>query len=102
MKALAAALERLPPAPEPERLQRAILNLAERRESVIAAVRRRGSLPFTRLVAECRSRLEAIVTFLAVLDLLKTEELQAEQSDSFGEIILTARGRSPGAVATTA
>jgi len=41
-----------------------------------------------RIIADCKSRLEAIVTFLAVLDLLKTEDLRAEQSSSFGEIVL--------------
>jgi chromatin segregation and condensation protein Rec8/ScpA/Scc1 (kleisin family) len=32
------------------------------------------------------------VTFLAVLDLLKTEDLAADQSESFGEIRLKAQG----------
>jgi chromatin segregation and condensation protein Rec8/ScpA/Scc1 (kleisin family) len=41
-----------------------------------------------RLIADCKTRLEAIVTFLAVLDLLKTEELRAEQSVNFGYIHL--------------
>ena len=85
---LAAALERLPPEPEPERLQRVMLNVGEQRANVLNAVRRRGSLAFARIIADCKSRLEAIVTFLAVLDLLKTEDLRAEQSSSFGEIVL--------------
>ncbi len=97
--AFLSALERLPPEPEPERLQRMPVNIVERRESVLKAVRRRGSVAFARLLSECRSRLEAIVTFLAVLDLLKTEDIEAEQSESFGEIVL--RGPKSGAAATT-
>jgi segregation and condensation protein A len=100
LKALSKALERLPPSPPPERMQRPLVNLAERRESVIAAVRRRGRLGFSRLIAECRSRIEAIVTFLAVLDLLKTADLHAEQSANFGEIILHFGDHSPEAAAT--
>ena len=97
--ALAKALERLPPAPEPQRLQRSIINIAERRRDILQAVRHRGHLAFARLIADCRSRLEVIVTFLAVLELLKTEDLRAEQESSFGEIVLHI-DHSPGAEAT--
>jgi len=100
LKAFAKAIERLPPAPEPERLQRQVLNIAERRVHLLAAVRSRGSVPFTRLIADCRSRLEAIITFLAILDLLKTDDLQAEQSASFGEIVLSVPEGAPQSAAT--
>jgi segregation and condensation protein A len=93
MSALAKALERLPPAPEPERLQRQIINMAQRRTDLLSRVRRSGRVSFTRLIADCKTRLEAIVTFLAILDLLKTEDLSAEQDASFGEIVLTPGGR---------
>jgi segregation and condensation protein A len=92
MGALAKALERLPPASEPERLQRQLVNIAQRRSDLLGSVRRQGRVSFARLIADCRTRLEAIVTFLAVLDLLKTEDLQAEQDTSFGEIVLTPGG----------
>ena len=95
MTALAKALERLPPAPEPERLQRQMINIAERRQSLIGMVRRAGSVSFVRLIADCRTRLEAIVTFMAILDLLKSEDLSAEQSTSFGDILLTPGGGRP-------
>ena len=88
LKALSPALERLPPALEPQRLQRALINVGERRLMILEAVRRRGNLGFSRLIAECHSRIEAIVTFLAILDLLKTEDLRAEQSTTYGEIVL--------------
>ncbi|HWC28816.1 MAG TPA: ScpA family protein, partial [Dehalococcoidia bacterium] len=102
LAALAKALERLPPAPEPERLQRQVLNIAERRVNLLAIVRRTGSLPFTRIIAECRTRFEAIITFMAILDLMKTEDLQAEQTSAFGEIMLTTTGHSPHTAAGTA
>jgi segregation and condensation protein A len=88
LAALAKAIERIPPEPEPERLQRVVMNIGERRASILALVRRRGSLAFARLLADCKSRYEAIVTFLALLDLLKTEDVCAEQSATFGEIVL--------------
>ena len=101
LAALAKALERLPPTPEPERLQRQVLNIAERRLSLMTRVQRTGSLAFTRLIEECQSRFEAIITFLAILDLLKTEDLYAEQAASFGEIMLISRDH-PHTEATTA
>ena len=101
MGALAKALERLPPAPEPERLQRQIVNIAQRRSDLLGSIRRHGRVSFTRLIADCRTRLEAIVTFLAILDLLKTEDLRAEQESAFGEIVLTPGGAQAARGAAT-
>ena len=97
---LSKALERLPAETEPERLQRVIVNVAERREQVLAAIRLGGRASFANLIATCRTRLDAIVTFLAVLDLLKTEDIAAEQPESFGEISLRLPGAAAGAGAT--
>jgi segregation and condensation protein A len=85
---LTKALERLPPQPEPERIHRAALSIGARRETIVQALRLRGPLAFAQLIEDCRTRLEAIVTFLAVLDLLKTEDVVAEQSQAFAEIAL--------------
>ena len=94
MSALTKALERLPATPEPERLQRQIVNIAVRRFNLMGQVRRYGRVSFARLIADCQTRLEAIVTFMAILDLLKTEDLYAEQDAAFGEIVLTPAGTS--------
>lgn len=101
LAALAKALERLPPAPEPERLQRQVLNIMERRETLLSRVKRTGRLAFARLIEDCETRFEAIITFLAILDLLKTEDLRAEQESAFGEIVLTSNDH-PHTEATTA
>ena len=100
LDALSQAIERLPVAPPPERLQRALINIAERRQMIIERVRHQGRISFVGLVSDCRTRVEAVVCFLAVLDLLKTEELVAEQSDSFGEIFLHGHRPSPHAATT--
>lgn len=91
LSALSRALERLPVVVPPERLQRTLININERRRMIIDSVRRRGRVSFAGLISDCRTRLEAIVTFIAVLDLLKTEDLVAEQDGAFGEIILQPR-----------
>jgi chromatin segregation and condensation protein Rec8/ScpA/Scc1 (kleisin family) len=40
------------------------------------------------------------VTFLALLDLLKTEDLYADQDDNFSDIVLRLPGTTPGASQT--
>ncbi len=100
LNAFSAALERLPPVQEPERLKRSLINIGERRAAIVSDLRRSGSLGFSQLIADCRTRLEAIVTFLAILDLLKTEEVRADQSDAFGEIVLHTAGHRLASEAT--
>jgi chromatin segregation and condensation protein Rec8/ScpA/Scc1 (kleisin family) len=39
-------------------------------------------------VSACRSRLEVVVAFLAVLELIKSQHVQAEQAELFGDILL--------------
>jgi segregation and condensation protein A len=102
LAALAKALERLPPEPEPERLQRQVLNIVERRQTLLARVKRTGRATFLHLIEDCQTRFEAIITFLAVLDLLKTADLTAEQDAAFGEIVLIAGAEHPHTEATTA
>jgi chromatin segregation and condensation protein Rec8/ScpA/Scc1 (kleisin family) len=43
-------------------------------------------MSFTLLLEECRSRIEAIVTLLALLELLKMARLRVQQDAPFGEI----------------
>jgi segregation and condensation protein A len=53
---------------------------------LLMRARRAGRLSFTLLLEECKSRLEIIVTFLALLELLKMARLTVEQEAAFGEI----------------
>jgi segregation and condensation protein A len=43
-------------------------------------------LSFRALISECRTRVEVIVTFMAVLELLKAGECDAQQADNWGDI----------------
>lgn len=53
-------------------------------------VRRRRRLNFTRLLRRAKSRLEIIVTFLALLQLIKRRKIAVQQDRPFGEITLLA------------
>ncbi len=49
----------------------------------------RKSMSFTQLFAEARSKLEIIVTFLAMLELIKQREITVKQERKFGPIVIS-------------
>jgi segregation and condensation protein A len=88
------ALQRLP-AEEEGTINRQAVSVQEKVEEILAALAQRGRLSFRGLVSACRSRLEVVVSFLAVLELIKSNRLQAEQSELFGDIHLVALEEAP-------
>ena len=46
-------------------------------------------LHFSTLIPVLKTRLRIIVTFMAILEMLRTNQIRVEQDDTFGEIILT-------------
>ena len=90
------ALRSLPSSPAPPTVRTYPITVAEQ----LAAVRARisshrsangaanGAMPFSALLSHSRSRIEIVVTFLAVLELIKRQEIAAEQNETFGEIVL--------------
>ncbi|HEV8479722.1 MAG TPA: segregation/condensation protein A [Candidatus Eisenbacteria bacterium] len=67
---------------------------------LLQRTRRAGRMSFTLLLEECRSRIEAIVTLLALLELLKMARLRVEQGTPFGEIWVEP-APDPGSSATS-
>ncbi len=49
------------------------------------------SVTFTRLLERAQTRVEIIVTFLAILELIKRQQIRAQQDALFGEIVLARR-----------
>ena len=87
LDALNRVLARLPARTVME-LEGEAYDIEERIERIANRVRVAGNLSFETLLGECRSRLEMIVTFLALLELLKLNRLHAIQEGTFGEITL--------------
>ncbi|MDP6605343.1 MAG: ScpA family protein [Dehalococcoidia bacterium] len=81
-------LERLPEEEELAEVEREPIRLADRISSVVARLEREPRLPFRGLIAGAETRLEVIVDFMAVLELIKLRFLEASQPDAFGEIEL--------------
>jgi segregation and condensation protein A len=59
-------------------------------------VAREGSLGWTDLFKGCRSRVELVCCFLAILELCRMGRLRAQQHSSFTEIRLFAQAEAPG------
>ena len=72
------------------------ITVAEQMEAILDRIRNQAGiegggdryLSFTALLSQSRSRLEIVITFLAVLELIKQREIAAEQQETFGEIVL--------------
>jgi len=85
------ALARKPAEPETEAIERETVTVEEKMEAVMAAVAAgSGKTSFRALVEECSSRLEIIVVFLAILELIKAGSLRAVQRARFRDISLVA------------
>ena len=58
----------------------------------------RGRLSFRALMLECQTRMEIIVSFMAVLELIKSRVLYALQDAAFADIVLVpVEDEEPGA-----
>ena len=65
--------------------------------AIVELTVQRQRVSFTRLLENAKTRVEIIVTFLAVLELIKRRQIHAQQDGLFGEIVLTRRTDTPTA-----
>ena len=63
------------------------VNLEERIEFVIGKIKEYGEINFSALFEPSDDKLVWIVTFIAILELVKNQVIMATQSETFGEII---------------
>jgi segregation and condensation protein A len=94
LEALAAAfqqvLDRLPP-PSTLTVELEQVSLSDRLADLRTMLRRHGEMNFSAVFAQSRSRIEAVVTFLALLELIRIGEVVVAQSAVFGEIRVISR-----------
>lgn len=62
------------------------VRLRDKIRLIVESLRGAGRTSFRQLVGRARSRLEVIVSFLAILELIKQRQIRARQDDLFGEI----------------
>ncbi len=53
-------------------------------------LQRRGRFSFRRMMMECETRLDVVVSFLAILELIRSGDCDAQQDTSWGDIVVVA------------
>jgi segregation and condensation protein A len=89
---LAAALRGLTPKPAPvvqvEHIAPIRASVRDAVETVLSVLPERDPVTFRRIVADAPTQIEAIVRFLAVLELYKQGVVDLEQFDTFGDLLV--------------
>jgi segregation and condensation protein A len=80
-----SAMERMPVITSYD-LHQEPVSLDEKKHSIMKSFDGDGILTFKRLLAKCEDKLEVIVTFLAILDLMRLNEIGIYQNELFEEI----------------
>lgn len=63
-----------------------VVHIRDRIERIIETIRSIGRTTFRAVLKDARSRLEIVVSFLAMLELIKQGQVQVEQREMFGDI----------------
>jgi len=96
LDALASAfrqvLDRLPPA-EQVTVEMEHVSLADKLEELRQMLAHHAQVNFSAIFRHARSRLEAVVTFLALLELIRIGEARVAQASAFGEITVHGQER---------
>ena len=67
-------------------IHREKISLTEQKNFIIANLDKNNNLSLDKLIKKLKSKLEIIVTFLALLEMIRTAELVCKQKDAFGQI----------------
>lgn len=98
LMAFAKALETHPPLPEVDAVVApALVRMQDCMATIQSLLQRRRRVRFSTLMRQAHSRLEIIVTFLAMLEMIRCQLLRVTQDSPFGEIHLEAREPDPNA-----
>jgi segregation and condensation protein A len=73
--------------------------VADKLDHLLSTVAAGAAVRFDSLFAEVSSRVEVIVTFLALLELMKMNEFEVSQRTPFGEIMILRKPRHPNRAA---
>lgn len=84
------ALRRRPPEPAGE-VPAATVTVQERLAALEAMLARDGRVSFGAFIASSRSRIDVVVGFMAVLELIKSRRVAAVQPEAFGDILIVAQ-----------
>jgi segregation and condensation protein A len=90
---LQAFVEVMTAHPQSPSLERAVtpprINIRDRIRIIVDELQKKGHTTFQFLLQNVKSRLEIVIAFLAVLELVKQCQVHVQQSEGFGEIEIT-------------
>jgi segregation and condensation protein A len=90
LQAACDALAIKPPEPDvDEVVSPEVVTIGQQMAHIWQEITARGSVSFQTLLRQSHSRLEVIVTLLAVLELIKRGLVKVEQADLFGDIVIS-------------
>jgi segregation and condensation protein A len=97
LRAFERALEAHPPVPPVDQVVAPVkIHIGDWIKTISRMVRRYPKVRFSTLMRRVHTRLEVIVTFMAILEMLKQQRLRVTQEELFGEIYLEERQPDPG------
>jgi chromatin segregation and condensation protein Rec8/ScpA/Scc1 (kleisin family) len=97
-EAFARAEARAKQAP-PVSLQREPFTVKDKITDLQDRLQRHGRVSFRTWIEEARTRVDVIVTFMAILELYKSRAIEMHQDEMYGDILVVAR---PGVAASDA
>ncbi|NHZ84489.1 MAG: segregation/condensation protein A [Planctomycetia bacterium] len=75
-------------------LQREDISLDDQKAIILANLDEKGFLKFSVLITKLETKIELIVTFLAILEMIRNEEIIIVQRKLFGELEIQIRGKN--------
>ena len=94
-RALQRALKIRPAMPQGTLTVPLSVSIDQRIHAILDLTANGARVSFVRLLNQVATRIEVIVTFLAVLEMIKRRQIQAHQDSLFGEIVLERRDDTP-------
>ena len=77
------------PLINPMELRAEPVSLENRKKLILSLFDGNGKLSFFNLISNFKNRLEIVMSFLAILDLIRTKEILVFQKDAFSDLELT-------------
>ena len=71
------------------KIQKEEVSLEEKLDFVESYARERGTFSFKKMLEGQHSKMQVVVTFLAILELMKMGKIVIKQEETFGDIIIT-------------
>jgi|APCry1669190288_1035285.scaffolds.fasta_scaffold00426_2 segregation and condensation protein A len=88
INAFQRALSRLPAEEKPGEIREETHTVTDRIRHLMAVIDRGASVRFDELFGEASTRSELVITFLALLELIRMKQFRVRQEEQFGEIWL--------------